>query len=296
MPIQTKISHKLVKIIAILLLVNSAGFSIYGLSCLFAGYRIFVIILASLLETAKVISIPYLFDNYKFLPPLRKKYIIVSISILMILTSVGVYGFMYAAYQETVIKLEANDGNISIFDQQLEDTTKQIRSIESQIGLDEQRFKTLMELRQQQEIRLTQIIQTYNKRLINSLRIDISSTVSDLNALETRIADRRKKVSDLMMDRNRLQVKKNEANTSGSVADIGPLKNLARLTKTSTGTMVNGIIFLIILAFDPFAMMLLTINPKEKKEKEKMNNGPKKKRGRPRKQRPVGKLSEFFNA
>jgi hypothetical protein len=83
---------------------SAAFYSISGLSKLFAGATFAVIVMAASLEVAKLVIASLLYQYRKGLPKLLKYYLSVACVVLILITSMGIYGFLSAAYQETAAK------------------------------------------------------------------------------------------------------------------------------------------------------------------------------------------------
>ncbi len=94
----------------------AAYFSIWGLSQLFAGASTAVIVMASALEIGKVVTTTALHTYWNKLAGGLKIYLTISVTILMIITSVGIYGFLSNAYQSTANKLEIHEGELGVLD------------------------------------------------------------------------------------------------------------------------------------------------------------------------------------
>jgi hypothetical protein len=83
---------------------SAAYYSVFGLSSLFAGAKTEVIIMAAALEFSKFIIASYLHNHWNTIGWL-KWYLTSAVVILMIITSLGIYGFLTSAYQTTADKL-----------------------------------------------------------------------------------------------------------------------------------------------------------------------------------------------
>ena len=81
---------------------NAAFFSVTGLSKLFAGASLSVILMASSLELAKLIVAGYLYNYWEKINKLFRIYLIIGTTILVLITSLGIYGFLTAAFQDTL--------------------------------------------------------------------------------------------------------------------------------------------------------------------------------------------------
>merc|ERR1711966_547136 len=95
---------------------SAAFYSISGLSKLFAGATFAVIVMASSLEIAKLVIASLLYQYRKTLPKLLKYYLSIACVVLILITSMGIYGFLSAAYQETAAKAGNIDAQITLIE------------------------------------------------------------------------------------------------------------------------------------------------------------------------------------
>jgi hypothetical protein len=84
---------------------SAAFYSVSGLSKLFAGASFEVIVMAGSLEVAKLVIASLLYQYWETLNKLLRTYLVVASLILVLITSMGIYGFLSAAYQETYSEL-----------------------------------------------------------------------------------------------------------------------------------------------------------------------------------------------
>ena len=91
---------------------SAAFYSVSGLSKLFAGASFEVIIMAGSLEVAKLVIASLLYQYWDTINKLLRAYLAVAAFILVLITSMGIYGFLSAAYQETYQKLVVNENQI----------------------------------------------------------------------------------------------------------------------------------------------------------------------------------------
>ena len=94
--------------------ISAAFYSITGLSKLFAGASLEVIIMASSLEISKLVIASLLYQYRKTIPRLLKYYLTAAAVVLVLITSMGIYGFLSAAYQETANKAGNIDSQIAL--------------------------------------------------------------------------------------------------------------------------------------------------------------------------------------
>ena len=99
---------------------SAAFYSVYGLSKLFAGAQFQVIIMAGSLEFAKLVTASLLYQYWDTINKSLRAYLSVATIILVLITSIGIYGFLSAAYQETYQKLSINENRIEFLDQKRE--------------------------------------------------------------------------------------------------------------------------------------------------------------------------------
>jgi len=91
---------------------SAAFYSVSGLSKLFAGASFEVIVMAGSLEVAKLVIASLLYQYWNTINKLLRAYLTVAAVILVLITSMGIYGFLSAAYQETYQKLVVNENQI----------------------------------------------------------------------------------------------------------------------------------------------------------------------------------------
>ena len=105
---------------------SAAFYSISGLSKLFAGAALAVIIMTTSLEVAKLVIASLLYQYRKTIPKLLKYYLTVAAVILVLITSMGIYGFLSAAYQETAAKAGSIDAQISLIETKRDNVREQL--------------------------------------------------------------------------------------------------------------------------------------------------------------------------
>ena len=94
---------------------SAAYYSVYGLSSLFAGARFEVIIMAGALEVAKLVTASYLHNNWKK-AGWMKWYLSLAVVVLMVITSLGIYGFLTSAYQTTADQLGVVEKQVKVIE------------------------------------------------------------------------------------------------------------------------------------------------------------------------------------
>ena len=99
---------------------SAAFYSVYGLSKLFAGAQFQVIIMAGSLEFAKLVTASLLYQYWGTINKVLRTYLSIATLILVLITSMGIYGFLSAAYQDTYAKLSMVENQKGFIQQKIE--------------------------------------------------------------------------------------------------------------------------------------------------------------------------------
>ena len=248
----------------------AAYFSVWGLSQLFAGASTAVIIMASVLEFGKIVTTTALHTYWDKLAKTLRIYLSISVVILMIITSAGIYGFLSNAYQSTANKLEIHEGELGILDVKKQNFEKSVSDNQKLIETKTKRLDQLSNLRSNQEARMDN---SASNRARNSVRSDIKSADGEIQKLNGEIDDLNAKNIVLADSINTYNVKAIELKSGSAVAaEVGPLKYISQLTGVPMASVVNYLILLLIFVFDPLAVALILITNRifqlEKDEEE----------------------------
>ena len=233
----------------------AAYFSIWGLSQLFAGASTAVIIMASALEIGKVVTTTALHTYWDKLAGGLKVYLTISVGILMVITSVGIYGFLSNAYQSTANKLEIHEGELGVLEAKKQSFEKTISDNAKIIDTKTKRVDQLNNLRGNQESRLDNSTSNRNQR---NARKDIESSDKQIQVLNSEIDALNAKNIVLSDSVNAYNVKAIELKSGSDIAgEVGPLKYISQLTGVPMANVVNYLILLLIFVFDPLAIALV---------------------------------------
>jgi hypothetical protein len=238
----------------------AAYFSVWGLSQLFAGASTAVIIMASVLELGKLVTTTALHTYWSKLNKTLRIYLSVSVVVLMVITSAGIYGFLSNAYQSTANELEIHEGELSVLNAKKMTFEKSVSDNQKLIESKTKRLDQLSNLRGNQEARLDNSSSNRGK---NSVRSDIKLADSEIQKLNTEIDGLNAKNVVLADSINKYNVKSIELKAGSSIAaEVGPLKYISQLTGVSMASVVNYLILLLIFVFDPLAVALVLITNK----------------------------------
>lgn len=247
----------LVAVCALSVSSSAAFFSVYGLSKLFAGASLAVIIMATSLEISKLLIVSLLHQYWQTLPKLLKGYFITATVILVVITSIGIYGFLSNAYQQTSVQNEAVQKEVSILEIKKELYTDRLGDLNAEkvSATDD-----ISELRKSLTAGTTvQYVDKTTGQLVTSTSSAARKT------LETQLGDaieRRDKIStDIVTTSDsivslELQIIEVQNNNS-AVAELGPLIYLSRLTGAPMDNIINWLLIVLVIVFDPLAVCLV---------------------------------------
>jgi len=235
---------------------SAAFYSVTGLSKLFAGASTEVLIMASSLEIAKLVIASLLYQYWGEINKLLRTYLTIAATILVFITSAGIYGFLSAAYQETATKSEILDKGVSVLN------LKKERFEENRnFYLEEKKTidQSITDLRNGLSNNIVQYKDRETGQIITTQSSSNRKTLeSQLNvALESRnsIAKKIENVTDSISSLDVLILEK-QSNTE-LASELGPLKYLSELTGIPMGNIVNWLMLVIIFVFDPLAISLV---------------------------------------
>jgi hypothetical protein len=234
----------------------AAFFSVQGLATLYAGQFISVCIMAGGLEIGKLVSASYLHRYWKDTGILLKTYLIIAIISLMGITSLGIFGFLTSAYQESHVKIE-------MVDSQKQKINNKKQLITDELNVNKKRIDVLNEIRISQEQRVKD---AGNYKLPREQAYQaIEKANLELNEIQEKNKFFLLEINEI--ESNLLELKSEESKST----DIGTLKFVATLFNLDIQTIVKWFTIIIVLVFDPLAISLVLAynNITQKKENAK---------------------------
>ena len=234
---------------------SAAFYSISGLSKLFAGASFEVIIMASSLEISKLVIASLLYQYWDTINKILRTYLMVATVILILITSMGIYGFLSAAYQQTASKAGNIDAQVSLVEVKRDNIREQL----TVYTLEKENInKAIADLR----AGLANNIIQYKDKDGNIITSTSSAT---RNALErqldqaiTRQTDVNLKVDELNTQLFEYETQIVDIKTGSEIAgELGPLKYLSGLTGIAMDKIINVLLLVIIFVFDPLAISLV---------------------------------------
>jgi hypothetical protein len=240
---------------AIGLAVFSGYYSVYGISKLFSGGSWSIVGMAGMLEFSKLVVITFLHDHYKTLKTTFKIYLMSAAVVLMILTSVGVYGYLTNSYQETAKSIYETQNKIALIDKKKDIYLEQKSQIDTLVKQKSQRISSYDQLRLTQENSLSN--QLSSKKGTRGLQRNIQSVDNSTQTLNKEISELNQKSIGLSDSIAKLEQEKLGLENSTFTSEIGPLLYLSRLTGAPMDIIVNWFILILVSVFDPLAVSLV---------------------------------------
>jgi hypothetical protein len=246
--LKNKIFPLLIAFSALSVSASAAFYSVSGLSKLFAGASLEVIIMASSLEIAKLVIASLLYQYWDVINKGLRAYLTIAAGVLILITSAGIYGFLSAAYQET-----ANKENI---------VTQQITALETKKALyEETRDNLLADRKSNNELRGTLSKGSTTQYTDKNGNLVIKTNNSAIRNIESTAKENERLAAKLDIVNDSIfaletQILETRVN-SEAASELGPLKYLSELTGVEMNRIINWLLLVIIFVFDPLAIALV---------------------------------------
>lgn len=262
-----KDNFKWLVLLSAMAIVGMSGYySVFGISALFAGKRLFAGIMAGSLEVGKIVTTTHLARNWKKIGKAYKVYFILATVILIIISSAGIYSYLTEAYHLTSQKMKVVDTELGAL------------SSEEQSLVSEKELLVLDRGFAQEEINLLRTLvdnnETRKSKLYQAMNADTTGTVNwnaSIWKFNRDNGEYRENISDLRDTKNNatlritgidarlkeIWIQSGKVETSEEASNIGPLKKLAELFGVDMDKIVKFFIFILIIVFDPLGLLLI---------------------------------------
>jgi len=219
-------------------------YSVIGLTAIFAAAVIPIIVMGIVLEVSKLIATLWLKQNWSIAPRTIKIYLIIAIAILMLITSLGIFGFLSKAHSDQNLISGDVQSKLAIYDEK-------IKTAKENVEADRRQLKQMDEAVDQVMARSTT---EEGASRSNAIR---KAQTRDRSALAKSIETNQKLITTLNDEAApiRAEIRKVEA-------EVGPIKYIAKFIYGETDNnllekAVIWVIIIIVLVFDPLAVILL---------------------------------------
>lgn len=246
----------LVLISALSVSASAAFYSVTGLSKLFAGANVEVLIMASTLEIAKLIVASLLYQYWNEINKTLRFYLSLSVMVLIVITSMGIYGFLSAAYQETSTQYDITQKEINILelkkDRFIEDRNS-LMNEKTQLdnGINELRNGLSNNVIQYKDSETGEIITTTSSSTRRVLESQLDEAIIRRNGISNKLESATDSITNID-----IRILNTESN-SEIAGELGPLKYISELINKPMGEVVNILLLVIIFVFDPLAISLV---------------------------------------
>ena len=231
MPIVTLIT-------GLMLSATAAWYSIFGLIAIFAASPISIAIMGAMLEVSKLVSASWLYRNWNIAPKIIKIYLTSAVCVLMLITSMGIFGYLSKSHVEQSLISGNNELQISLLNDLLDQEQRKVSDAKRVI---EQLDKSVEALTERELLRG----KNGAIALRESQRSERESFTGIIETTNGRINELRAKKFEL--EREYLKFE----------AEVGPIKYIADIFGADLNTTIRIVIILLVLVFDPLAVLLL---------------------------------------
>ena len=235
---------------------SAAFYSVSGLSKLFAGAALEVTIMAGSLEVAKLVIASLLYQYWDTLNKYLRTYLSIAAFVLVLITSMGIYGFLSAAYQDTYRQLTIKENQTAFLTQKKDFYEKDVIRYDGELERISSNISTLSNAK-------STAIQIKDTSVVGGVRTTIST--AELRLAQQRIGveeENRKEVQSKReiaadsLQKYQLQILELDNNTEVA-GELGPLQYLSGLTGAPMDKIINILLLVIIFVFDPLAISLV---------------------------------------
>ena len=233
----------LILLVAIAISGVAAWYSIAGLMAIFSAASISIAVMGSVLEVGKLVTASWLYQNWRTVPFLLKTYLTIAVVTLMLITSMGIFGYLSKAHIDQTL------GN--------GDNTIQIVELESQISNEQRRIDDAKLVTSQLDAAVQTLIKFDRIRGKDGAISVRESQLVERAALSGIISEASERIKQLRTSKNELAKEQLKFE-----AEVGPIRYVAEFIYGETNQQilekaVRWVIITIIFVFDPLAVLLL---------------------------------------
>ena len=235
---------------------SAAFYSVSGLSKLFAGAALEVTIMAASLEVAKLVIASLLYRYWSTINKYLRTYLSIAAVVLVLITSMGIYGFLSAAYQDTYRQLTVKENQTAFLTQKKDFYEKDVVRYDTELERISNNISTLSNAK-------ATSIQVRDTTISGGVRTTVST--AELRLAQQRIGveeenrktvQAKREVAADSLQKYQLQILDLENNTEVA-GELGPLQYLSGLTGAPMDKIINILLLIIIFVFDPLAISLV---------------------------------------
>lgn len=236
---------------ALLLSLVAAYYSVAGLVAIFSAAAIPVIIMGGSLELGKIVATVWLHNNWKRAGWAFKAYLIPAVAFLMILTSMGIFGYLSKAHSDQSLVSGDSMSKVAIYDEKIKIAKENINANRAALkqmdeAVDQVMGRSTTETGADKAVAIRRGQQKERGRLLAEISAE-QKTITTLSEERAPLAAEFRKVE----------------------AEVGPIKYIAALIYGDNPDAnvlekaVRFVIIMIVLVFDPLALTLILAASKQ---------------------------------
>ena len=194
-------------IAAICLSIIAGYYSVVGMTSIFSGSMVAIILMSGTLEASKVIVASWLYNNWKNTPVLLKTYLTAAVVVLMFITSMGIFGFLSKAHIEQTGNAAQYQAQLVQIKSQITQTADDINKTQTKIdALSSQDQTTFESVQNQIDKEQTNIDKVYSRIQPDIDRVQ--TVIDDATKQRDAILETVANIDSLITSKNIAQVQK----------------------------------------------------------------------------------------
>ena len=253
---------------------TAAYYSVVGLSIVFVGVALPVIIMGSFLEVSKIAIATYLHDKWKDTYGVLKIYLTIALVTLSIITSLGIYGLLSTGFQGNIAKLEINEKqvkNVEVKKKRFEEVKDELTKEKTTLDGDITKLRDGLSnntTTQSVDNKTGQVITKANNANRKSFETQLSQAQVRRDTIAKKIDNMNDSITKLDIDILNMESEE----IAGS--ELGAIKYVSELLDWDIKRVANLFILILIFVFDPLAITLVIATNQAFKLKRKDEDTP----------------------
>jgi len=231
--------------VALSLSALAAYYAVMGLVAIFAAAVVPIALMGSLLEASKLVVASWLYRNWKEIPALMKSYFVVALVVLMMLTSMGIFGFLSKAHLDQAIPSGDVQSKLALLDEKIKTEKENINANRKEL--------TQLDAQVDQTIARTDDSKGTDRAITirRGQQKDRARILNEIGAAQAKIAKYNEERAPIASEVRKVE------------AEVGPIKYIAALIygdnvdENMLEKSVRIVTILIVMVFDPLAVLLL---------------------------------------
>jgi hypothetical protein len=231
--------------VALSLSALAAYYAVMGLIAIFAAAVIPIALMGSLLEASKLVVASWLYRNWNEIPKLMKSYFTIALIVLMMLTSMGIFGFLSKAHLDQAVPSGDVAAKLALIDEKIKTEKENINASRKELNqLDQQVDQTISRTTEASGADRAIAIRRGQQK-------DRTRILNEIGQAQTKVAKYNEERAPIASEVRKVE------------AEVGPIKYIAALIygdNLDEGLLekaVRIVTIMIVIVFDPLAVLLL---------------------------------------